>query len=87
MNGICCRGRRIVFCTSGKFLSEGFVLRYFAAFCVPADFTDLRLISQKPGKSVQIADACSSQIVVKIRGFTTEDFADDFIIAYFSGFA
>ena len=56
-------------------------MRYFAAICVPADFTDFRLISQKPGKSVQIADACSSQIVVKIRGFTTEDFADVFIIA------
>ena len=54
---------------------------YFAAFCVPADFTDLRLISQKPGRSGQIADVCSSQIVVKIRGFTTKDFADDFIIA------
>ena len=59
----------------GKFLSEGFVLRYFAAFCVPADFTDLRLISQKHGKSGQIADVCSSQIVVKICGFTTKDFA------------
>lgn len=56
-------------------------MRYFAAFCVPADLTDFRLISQKPGKSGQTADACSSQIVVKIRGFTTEDFADDFIIA------
>lgn len=62
-------------------------MRYFAAFCVPADLTDFRLISQKHGKSGQTADACSSQIVVKIRGFTTEDFADDFIIAYFSGFA
>ncbi len=71
----------------GKFLSEGFVLRYFAAFCVLADFTDLRLISQKHGKSGQIADVCSSQIVVKICGFTTKDFADDYIIAYFSGFA
>jgi len=57
------------------FLSEGFVLRYFAAFCVLADITDLRLISQKPGKSEQIADAYSSQIVVKISGFTTKDFA------------
>ena len=71
----------------GKFLSEGFVLRYFAAFCVLADFTDLLLISQKHGKSGQIADVCSSQIVVKICGFTTKDFADDYIIAYFSGFA
>ena len=59
----------------GKFLSEGFVLRYIAAFCVLADFTDLRLISQKHGKSGQIADVCSSQIVVKICGFTTKDFA------------
>ena len=50
-------------------------MRYFAAFCVPADFTDLRLISQKHGKSRQIADVCSSQIVVKICGFTTKDFA------------
>lgn len=50
-------------------------MRYFAAFCVPADFTDLRLISQKHGKSGQIADVCSSQIVVKICGFTTKDFA------------
>lgn len=50
-------------------------MRYFAAFCVPADFTDLRLISQKHGKSGQIADVCSSQIVVKIRGFATKDFA------------
>ena len=50
-------------------------MRYFAAFCVPADFTDLRLISQKHGKSGQIADVCSSQIVVKISGFTTKDFA------------
>jgi len=82
-----CRGRQIVSCTSGKFLSEGFVLRYFAAFCVPADFTDLRLISQKHGKSGQIADVCSSQIVVKICEFTTKDFADDYIIAYFSVFA
>lgn len=48
-------------------------MRYFAAFCVSADFTDLRLISQKPGKSGQIADVCSSQIVVKNRGFTTKD--------------
>lgn len=48
-------------------------MRYFAAFCVPADFTDLRLISQKHGKSWQIADVCSSQIVVKICGFTTKD--------------
>lgn len=47
-------------------------MRYFAAFCVPADFTDLRLISQKYGKSGQIADAYSSQIVVKNRGFTTK---------------
>ena len=62
-------------------------MRYFAAICVPADFTDLRLISQKHGKSVQIADACSNQIVVKIRGFTTEDFADVFIIAQNFGFA
>ena len=69
------------------FLSEGFVLRYFAAVCVPADFTYLRLISQKYGKSGQIADACSSQIVVKNRGFTTKDFADDFIIAQNSMFA
>ena len=61
-------------------------MRYFAAFCVPADFTDLRLISQKHGKSGQIADVCSSQIVVKICGFTTKDFADDYIIAYFSPF-
>ena len=50
-------------------------MRYFAAFCVPADFTDLRLISQKHGKSGQIADVRSSQIVVKICGFTTKDFA------------
>ena len=56
-------------------------MHYFAAFCVPADFTDLRLISQKYGRSGQIADVCSSQIVVKIRSFTTKDFADDFIIA------
>lgn len=58
-------------------------MRYFAAFCVPADFTYLRLISQKHGKSGQTADVCSSQIVVKIRGFTTKDHADDFIIAIF----
>lgn len=50
-------------------------MRYFAAFCVPTDFTDLRLISQKHGKSGQIADVCSSQIVVKICRFTTKDFA------------
>lgn len=48
-------------------------MRYIAAFCVLADFTDLRLISQKHGKSGQIADVCSSQIVVKICGFTTKD--------------
>ena len=48
-------------------------MRYFAVFCVPADFTDLRLISQKYGKSGQTADVCSSQIVVKIRSFTTKD--------------
>lgn len=56
-------------------------MRYFAAICVLVDFKDLRLISQKHGKSGQIADVCSSQIVVKIRGFTTEDNADIFIIA------
>ena len=50
-------------------------MRYFATFCVPTDFTDLRLISQKHGKSGQIADVCSSQIVVKICRFTTKDFA------------
>ena len=58
-------------------------MRYFAAFCVLADFTDLRLISQKLGKSEQIADACNSQTVVKNRGFTTKDFANDYIIAFF----
>ena len=58
-------------------------MRYFAAFCVPADFTDLRSVSQKHGKSGQIADVCSSQIVVKICGFTTKDHADDYIIAIF----
>jgi len=50
-------------------------MRFTAAFCVPADFTNLRLISQKHGKSGQIADAYSSQIVVKNRGFTTKGFA------------
>ena len=50
-------------------------MRFTAAFCPLSDFTDLRLISQKHGKSGQIADACSSQIVVKIRSFTTKDFA------------
>jgi len=55
------------------FLSEGFLLLYFAAFCVLSDFTDLRLISQKYGKSGQTADVCSSQIVVKIHSFTTKD--------------
>lgn len=52
-------------------------MRFTAAFCVLAD---LRLISQKLGRSGQIADVCSSQIVVKIRSFSTEDNADNFII-------
>lgn len=52
-------------------------MRYFAAFCVPVDFTYFRSDSQKMRKSGQIADVCSSQIVVKIRGFTTKDFVGE----------
>ena len=52
-------------------------MRYFAAFCVPVEFTYFRSDSQKMRKSGQIADVCSSQIVVKIRGFTTKDFAEE----------
>ena len=48
-------------------------MRYSALICAPVDFTYLRSFSQKYGKSGQIADACSSQIVVKNRGFTTKD--------------
>lgn len=48
-------------------------MRYSALICAPVDFTYLRSFSQKYGKSWQTADACSSQIVVKIRGFTTKD--------------
>ena len=62
-------------------------MRFTAAFCSLSDFTYLRSDSQKMRKSGQIADVCSSQIVVKICGFTTKDFADDYIIAYFSVFA
>lgn len=62
-------------------------MRFTAAFCPLSDFTYFRSDSQKMRKSGQIADVCSSQMVVKICGFTTKDFADDFIIAYFSGFA
>lgn len=61
-------------------------MRYFAAFCVPADFTYLRLISQKPGKSGQIADVCSSKIVVIICGFTTRDFVGENQRFYYSTF-
>ena len=62
-------------------------MRFTAAFCSLSDFTYFRSDSQKMRKSGQIADVWSSQIVVKICGFTTKDFADDYIIAYFSVFA
>lgn len=62
-------------------------MRFIAAFCLLSDFAYFRSDSQKMRKSGQIADVCSSQIVVKIRGFTTKDFADDFIIAQNSMFA
>ena len=50
-------------------------MRFTAAFCSLSDFTYFRSDSQKMRKSGQIADVCSSQIVVKICGFTTKDFA------------
>ena len=62
-------------------------MRCFALICALSFPVNLRSISHKPRKSGQVADACSSQMVVKIGGFTTKDFAGDFIIAYFSGFA
>ena len=52
-------------------------MRYFAAICVLSDFTYFRSDSQKMRKSGQIADVCSSQMVVKICGFTTKDFAEE----------
>ena len=75
MNGRCCRGRRIVSCTWSQSFLKGFVMRFTAAFCSLSDFTYFRSDSQKMRKSGQIADVCSSQIVVKICGFTTKDFA------------
>ena len=52
-------------------------MRFTAAFCPLSDFTYFRSDSQKMRKSGQIADVCSSQMVVKIRGFTTKDFAEE----------
>lgn len=52
-------------------------MRFTAAFCSLSDFTYFRSDSQKMRKSGQTADVCSSQIVVKICGFTTKDLAGE----------
>lgn len=49
-------------------------MRFIAVFCLLSDFTYFRSDSQKMRKSGQTADVCSSQMVVKIGGFTTKDF-------------
>ena len=61
-------------------------MRFTAAFCPLSDFTYSRSDSQKMRKSGQIADVCSSQMVVKICGFTTKDFVGENQRFYYSTF-
>lgn len=61
-------------------------MRFTAAFCSLSDFTYFRSDPQKMRKSGQIADVCSSQIVVKICGFTTKDFVGEKQHFYYSIF-
>lgn len=58
----------------------------FALICAWAVSVYFRSISQEMNKSGQIADVCSSQIVVKIGGFTTKDFVGENQRYYYSIF-